>query len=52
MNKNQIESITDDMVHNVSAIRYGQVSVTLTIHDGRITAVTHTVTQHTREVTK
>jgi len=52
MIKSQIESITDSLIHNIAGIRFGSVSVTLTIHDGRITTIIHSVTANTREGTK
>jgi hypothetical protein len=37
---------------NLSAIRYGIVAVSFQVHDGRVTAVTHSVTENSREGSK
>jgi hypothetical protein len=34
---------------NLASIRFGIVAVTFQIHDGRVTAVTHSVTENSRE---
>ncbi|MCL2800528.1 MAG: DUF2292 domain-containing protein [Treponema sp.] len=37
------------LLENATKIRYGSVSATLKIHDGRIVDVTHSKTENTRE---
>jgi hypothetical protein len=53
MNENQarenIISIAERICENAAKIHYGSVSATLTIHNGRVIAVTHSTTQNTRE---
>jgi hypothetical protein len=46
--KSRLAEVTDQLFENLSRIRYGQVSVTLKIHDGRVADITHTVTESTR----
>ncbi len=43
-------AITDRLAESTSRIRYGSVTAELKIHDGRIVAVTYSVTENTREV--
>jgi len=43
-----VEKITQILLANSASVRYGDVSVTLRIHNGRIVAVIHTVTHSTR----
>ena len=53
MNENQakenITSIAERICENAAKIRYGSVSTTLTIHNGRVISVTHSTTQSTRQ---
>jgi len=53
MNENQKEqkiiNIAGRLCENATKIRYGSVSATLTIHDGRVVDVTHSTTESTRE---
>ena len=52
MKKNRapsLEQIAQILLSNSASVRYGDVSVTLRIHNGRIVAVIHTVTQSTRD---
>jgi hypothetical protein len=37
---------------NLNAIRYGTVAVTVHVHDGRVTAATHSATENSREGSK
>ena len=45
-------AIADRMAQNVSSLKYGIVSVELTVHDGRVVTTTHAVTEKTRSVEK
>jgi hypothetical protein len=53
MNVNQKEqkiiNIAGRLCENATKIRYGSVSTTLTIHDGRVVTVTHSTTESKRE---
>jgi len=53
MNVNQKEqkiiNIAGRLCENATKIRYGSVSATLTIHDGRVVTVTHSTTESKRE---
>ncbi|MDR2923491.1 MAG: DUF2292 domain-containing protein [Treponema sp.] len=53
MNTNQarqeITNIAERIWENAVKIRYGSVSATLKIHDGRVVDVTHSTTESTRE---
>lgn len=42
--------ITDRLAESTSRVKYGSVSAELKIHDGRIVAVTYSITENTREV--
>jgi len=56
MNVNQkeqkITKIAERLCENATKIRYGSVSATLRIHDGRVLDVTHSMTENTREQEK
>jgi hypothetical protein len=41
--------IAERLCENATKIRYGSVSVTLKIHDGRVVSIIHTITENTRE---
>ncbi len=43
---------TQKLFANAASIRYGQVSATLRVHDGRIVDITHCVTETLREQIK
>lgn len=45
-------NIAERLCENASNIRYGSVSTTLKIHDGRVIDVTHSTTESTREQEK
>jgi uncharacterized protein with FMN-binding domain len=47
--RQRAETITERLFENAAKIRYGQVSVALQVHDGRITSVTYLTTESTRE---
>jgi hypothetical protein len=47
-----IASIAKRLCENATKIRYGSVSTTLKIHDGRVVDVTHSTTENTREQEK
>ena len=53
MNLNQVEAriikIAEKISENVATIRYGSVSATLKIHDGRVIDITHSTTESKRE---
>lgn len=53
MNGNQEEQriiiIAERLCDNATKIRYGSVSATLNIHNGRVVDVTHSTTESTRE---
>jgi hypothetical protein len=43
------KAVLDQLFENAMKVKYGEVSVTLKIHDGRVAAVTHTTTESTRD---
>jgi hypothetical protein len=47
-----IINIAERIYENVAKIRYGSVSATLKIHNGRVVDVTHSTTESTREQEK
>ena len=50
--REKIISIAERLCENAAKIRYGLVSATLKIHDGRVVDVTHSTTENTREQEK
>ena len=48
----KIVNIAKRLCENAEKIRYGSVSATLKIHDGRVVDVTHSTTESTREQEK
>jgi hypothetical protein len=49
MERQEVETITQRLLENLSNVKYGSVNVALKIHDGRVVDVTHTVTKNVRE---
>jgi hypothetical protein len=49
MSQSNAEAITSRLLSNVAGLKYGSVSVTLKVHNGRIMDVTHTVTESVKE---
>jgi hypothetical protein len=49
MSQSKAEAIVARLLANAAGIKYGNVSVTAKIHDGRIVDVTHTVTESMKE---
>jgi hypothetical protein len=45
----QLETAMSKVLDNLKAVKYGEVSVSLKIHDGRVVSVIHSVTQTVRE---
>jgi len=43
-----VQNIAERLLESAGRVRYGSVSVTLKIHNGRIVDVTHTETRSTR----
>jgi hypothetical protein len=53
VNRSKAEMIVMRLLSNVAGLQFGNVSVTVKIHNGRIMDVTHTVTESMKEsVTK
>jgi hypothetical protein len=42
--------ITQTLKENVSHIKYGEASVNLKVHAGRVVSVTHSLTENTRKI--
>jgi len=49
VNQSKAETIITRLLSNAADVRYGAVSVTAKIHDGRITDITYSTTENTRE---
>ena len=49
MNQSKAEAIVTRLLLNAAELKYGSVSVTAKIHAGRVTEITHHVTESTRE---
>ena len=52
MNQSKAEAIVARLLTNAAGLRYGSVSVTLSIHAGRITSTVFSVTENQREAEK
>ena len=49
MNQSKAEAIVAQLLTNVAGLRYGTVSVSAKLHDGRVVEVSYTKTEQTRE---
>lgn len=51
MKTNEIRTVTDWLKTHLSQINYGQVVITVTVHDGEVRQVDKTFTESVRPVT-
>jgi len=49
MNKDKTGEIVVQLMNNAAGLRYGTVSVSAKLHDGRVVEVSYTKTEQTRE---
>ena len=49
MNQSKAEAIVAQLLTNAAGLRYGTVSVSAKLHDGRVVEVSYTKTEQTRE---
>ena len=49
MNQSKAEAIVTRLLTNAAEVRYGTVSVSAKLHDGRVVAVSYSTTEQTRE---
>jgi len=49
MNQSKAEAIVARLLSNVAGIKYGSVSVTANIHNGRVMNIVYSTTENTRE---
>ena len=49
MNQSKAEAIVAQLLANAADLRYGSVSVSAKLHDGRVVEVSHVKTEQTRE---
>jgi hypothetical protein len=49
MNQSKAEAIVAQLLANAAEVRYGSVSVSAKLHDGRVVEVSYTKTRQTRE---
>ena len=49
VNRSKAEAIVIRLLTNAAELRYGSVSVSAKVHDGRIVEVTYSTTESTRE---
>jgi len=49
MSQSKAEAIVAQLLASAAELRYGAVSVTAKLHDGKVASVTFTKTEHTRE---
>jgi len=52
MNEEKAEAIVTQLMINAAGLRYGSISFTARIHDGRVFEVSYTKTEQTREKEK
>jgi hypothetical protein len=45
-----LEMVILKILDNLKTVKYGDVSVSLKIHDGRVVSIIHSVTQSIREI--
>jgi len=50
LDKIKAEKIVAQLVTNVAGLKYGSVTVTAKIHDGRVVEVLYTRLEHTRDL--
>ena len=49
MNQSKAEAIVAQLLTNTAGLRYGTVTVSAKLHDGRVVEVSYTRTEKTRE---
>jgi hypothetical protein len=49
MNQTKAETIAAQLLANAACVRYGSVSVSAKLHDGRVVEVSYTKTEQTKE---
>jgi hypothetical protein len=49
MNQSKAEAIVARLLTNAAGLRYGNVSVSAKLHDGRVVEVAYSTTENTRE---
>jgi len=49
MNQSKAEAIVTRLMANANGLKYGSVSVTAKVHDGRVVEVVYATTESTRE---
>jgi len=49
MNQSKAEAIVARLLANAAGLRYGSVSVSAKLHDGRVVEVSYSTTENTRE---
>ena len=50
MNRSKAEAIVTRLLSNAEELQYGSVSVTAKVHNGRVTEITYSTTESTREI--
>ncbi|GBU27092.1 hypothetical protein R84B8_00614 [Treponema sp. R8-4-B8] len=50
MNQSKAEAMITRLLVNAAELKFGSVSVTAKVHDGRVTEVLYTTTENTREI--
>ena len=49
MNQSKAEKIVAQLLTNAASLRYGNVAVSVKLHDGRVVSVSYTTTEQTVE---
>ncbi len=49
MNKTKTQAMVAKLMSNAAGLKYGSVSVTAKVHDGRVVMVSYSTQEHTRD---
>jgi hypothetical protein len=49
VNQSKTQAIVAKMMSNAAGLKYGSVSVTAKLHDGRVVQVTYSTNEHSRD---
>ncbi len=49
MNQTKTQAMIEKLMNNAAGLRYGSVSVTAKVHDGRVVQVSYSTNEHTRD---
>ena len=52
MNRSKAEAMVVRLLSNAAEVKYGSVSVTAKLHDGRVVQVAYSATENTKEIAR